>query len=242
MAPRRPPQNIVRYPAVKTRTIIIALIASNLVLILALAGREFQHREERLLWGNEAPHWARGTGAMQAIADSENKDFRFLRLTTVASGEGKYADSGARENGIPIWAWPSYPILGEASRASNQAFVDGYNARMKTAIADAATQPAAGGTADTQSWTGVAQSRMAGPFLAGPNVYIDLADRRWPSEVEGKRVTVTGSAVERHDLPVFIPTGGGPQKHGIPVAPGTDLYKASARTVIEHPQLVGDGR
>ena len=97
---------------------------------------------ERWLWGGEAPHWAYGSGTMQAIEDAQHGNYRVLRLTTVITGDGKYADTGGRDNGIAIWSWPTYPILGEASRDANQAFVDGYNARMKKEIADAATQPA----------------------------------------------------------------------------------------------------
>jgi hypothetical protein len=92
------------------------------------------------------------------------------------------------------------------------------------------------------SWTGIAESRKVGPYLAGPNVYVDLQSDRWPSNVEGKQVTVTGVAVEKHDLPVFIRKPGEPEMGGIPVPPGTDLYKASARIVIENARLLGAGR
>ena len=103
--------------------------------------------------------------------------------------------------------------------------------------------PSSISTSQSQTWTGIAEDRMAGPFLEGASVYVDFPDNRWPTSAEGKRVSVTGIAVERHDLPVFIPKSGEPEKQGIPEPAGTDLYKASARTVIEHTQwsLVGNG-
>jgi hypothetical protein len=123
------------------RAVIVALVIANVVLFLICAGRELQHREEKFLWDYEAPPWARYAGTMQAEAHAEHGTFRFLRLTTVTNGPGECADTGERENGIEIWSWSYYPSMGEASRACNQAYVDGYNARMKTAIADATTQP-----------------------------------------------------------------------------------------------------
>ncbi|HEX3356382.1 MAG TPA: hypothetical protein VHS31_05310, partial [Tepidisphaeraceae bacterium] len=99
-------------------------------------------------------------------------------------------------------------------------------------------------TMPTQSWTGIAASRMVGAYLQGPNIYVAFPRDRWPDDAEGKRVTVTGLPVERHDLPVFIPKEGEVQIQGIPMPEGTDLYKASARIVIEQAKwsVVSDGR
>jgi len=82
---------------------------------------------------------------------------------------------------------------------------------------------------------------MVGPYLAGADVYVDLGGHDWPEWVAGKRVTVTGVAVERHDLPVFVPKAGEPQMQGIPVGEGTDLWKASARVVIQVRTITVEG-
>ncbi len=107
-----------------------------------------------------------------------------------------------------------------------------YTTTQPGPIAD--TQPATG-----QSWSGVASSHKAGLFLRDAGVYVELPGlHRWPDAAEGRRVVVTGRAVVRHDLPVFIAskTPGAVAVGGIPVPEGTDLYKASERTVIEDAQ------
>jgi hypothetical protein len=55
----------------------------------------------------------------------------------------------------------------------------------------------------------------------------------WPNEMQGKRVSVTGTVIERHDLPVFIPNRKYPGVQGIPVPKGTDLHKASHRYLLK---------
>jgi len=109
----------------------------------------------------------------------------------------------------------------------------------RTAIAAEKPKKTAGTRPTTrQSWIGIASSQMAGPFLYGAGVFVDLPGPRWPDEAEGRRVVVTGRATIRHDLPVFIvpKTAPAPLIQGIPMPEGTDLYKASERTVIEDAQ------
>ena len=70
---------------------------------------------------------------------------------------------------------------------------------------------------------------------------MDFPGGNWPGGLGGRRVTVTGDAVQKHDLPLFIPQPGELQPQGIPMPAGTDLHGASARTVIENPRIVGVG-
>jgi hypothetical protein len=91
-------------------------------------------------------------------------------------------------------------------------------------------------TRPSQSWTGIAENYKDGAYLSGADVYVDLPGDQWPRSAEGKHVVVSGIAVIRHDLPVFVPQPNAQPMQGIPVLPGTDLNKASARTVIENPQ------
>jgi hypothetical protein len=102
------------------------------------------------------------------------------------------------------------------------------------------TRPMHGSTVTLR---GVAENWKVGAFLAGPDIWVDLPDRHWPSEIVGKSVEVKGTMVERHDLPVFINDPNEPPIAGIPVPPGTDLYEASKRLVIEEARwkVVGDG-
>jgi tetratricopeptide (TPR) repeat protein len=71
----------------------------------------------------------------------------------------------------------------------------------------------------------------------GNHIWIDGIDG-WPSgyyrgEGQAKRVRVTGTVIERHDLPVFISKKGDLPRAGIPVPEGTDLYKASRRFLLK---------
>jgi hypothetical protein len=50
---------------------------------------------------------------------------------------------------------------------------------------------------------------------------------------KGKHVRVTGTVIERYDLPVFIQKEGEPLRAGIAVPPGTDLKKASRRFLLK---------
>ncbi len=70
-----------------------------------------------------------------------------------------------------------------------------------------------------------------------PAIYIDGLDT-WPDGLylggdAGKSVIVTGTVIERDDLPVFIENKNEPAKQGIPVPPGTDLKKASHRFLLK---------
>jgi len=120
------------------------------------------------------------------------------------------------------------PHVGHNSSAINQASVDRTAAdKIDSRKVDVITGP---------SWTGIATNPKAGPFLEGPNVYADFFG--WPDEALGKRVILSGHLVVRHDLPVFIQPDpdvfpDAVLQAGIPVPKGTDLYKASERSVIE---------
>ena len=88
--------------------------------------------------------------------------------------------------------------------------------------------------------TGKAVNHKIGAYLLTNKggIYIDLPETHWPNELyfggdNGETVTVTGTVVERNDLPVFIPNPNEPQIQGIPVSEGTDLEKASKRFVLE---------
>lgn len=58
----------------------------------------------------------------------------------------------------------------------------------------------------------------------------------WPEKVYGKTITVSGTVIEKFDLPVFVPCDG---QHpltapsGIPVPEGTDLHEASRRYLLK---------
>ena len=81
---------------------------------------------------------------------------------------------------------------------------------------------------------GEAQSRKGGAALLGKDfeIWIDGLDG-WPDKMRGKHVVVTGTVIERHDLPVFIPSPTEPAVQGIPVPKGTDLHKASHRYLLK---------
>lgn len=80
---------------------------------------------------------------------------------------------------------------------------------------------------------GVAETRKLGAALRGNgfDVWIDRLER-WPAEALGKKVRVTGTLEERHDLPVYIQKAGEPPAAGIPVPEGTDLREASRRYIV----------
>jgi hypothetical protein len=115
----------------------------NAMLLLALAlGYEY-FREQRLNWVIEVPHWAVYAGTMQCISDHDHGIRRYYRLTAITDGTGKIQYTGDRKEGLKVWSWPFYPIVGEPSRFATQQFVDAYNRRMRNfVLEDATTQSA----------------------------------------------------------------------------------------------------
>lgn len=82
---------------------------------------------------------------------------------------------------------------------------------------------------------GVAQNLKIGALLSGKNfsVWIDNMDG-WPDNARDKNVSVTGTLIERHDLPVFIQKRGNRDiPSGISVPKGTDLHEAAHRYLLK---------
>lgn len=137
-----------------------------------------------------------------------------------------------------VWMWvPVGSLIGVAGMVLGVGIGCARDAGAR--LAGPASRPAVGSAVG--SWTGIAESRKVGPYLAGAEVYVDFGGSEWPEGVAGKRVTVTGVAVERHDLPVFVPRAGEPAMQGIPVEAGTDLREASKRVVIERVRTIEVG-
>ena len=85
--------------------------------------------------------------------------------------------------------------------------------------------------------TGTAQNLKLGATVDTEKgmIWLDGVDT-WPDDLNGKKVEVKGTVIERHDLPVFIEKKEGePQVSGMPVPEGTDLKKASHRYLLENP-------
>jgi hypothetical protein len=83
---------------------------------------------------------------------------------------------------------------------------------------------------------GFLENWKLGPQLAGNDfsIWIEEGGKSLPSELSNKRIIVTGTVIERNDLPVFVPEPGKPFVHqGIPVPEGTDLKKASHRFLLK---------
>jgi hypothetical protein len=87
---------------------------------------------------------------------------------------------------------------------------------------------------------GVVVDMKIGAALFGDEntIFIDGIDS-WPNgywlgNKPGKRLRVTGTVIERHDLPVFIQKKDELPRQGIPVPEGTDLNKASQRFLIQN--------
>ena len=80
---------------------------------------------------------------------------------------------------------------------------------------------------------GVAETRKLGAALRGNgfDVWIDRLEH-WPAEALGRKVRVTGTLEERHDLPVYVQKPGEPPAAGMPVPEGTDLRAASRRYIV----------
>jgi hypothetical protein len=81
---------------------------------------------------------------------------------------------------------------------------------------------------------GEAQSAKLGARLCGKDfdIWIDGLER-WPDEVYGKQVSVTGVVIERYDLPVYVRRPGEPVLPIIEVPAGTNLRKASHRYLLK---------
>ncbi|MEQ6123113.1 hypothetical protein AAON49_02795 [Pseudotenacibaculum sp. MALMAid0570] len=89
--------------------------------------------------------------------------------------------------------------------------------------------------------TGTAMNSKLGAFIMTKNnywVYIKGKDS-WPYEYyyggdNGKVLRVTGTLIQRYDLPVFIYNKKNLLRAGIPVPEGTDLKKASHRYLLKN--------
>jgi hypothetical protein len=88
--------------------------------------------------------------------------------------------------------------------------------------------------------TGEAHNAKMGALLEGKDfmIWVDLPGEAWPNGMyhgndEGDPVVVTGTVVQRSDLPVFIAEPGEMDKAGIPMPPGTDLEEARKRYILE---------
>ena len=89
--------------------------------------------------------------------------------------------------------------------------------------------------------TGEAHNAKMGALVVGDgfSIWVDLPNDAWPDGLyhgndEGEMVLVTGTVVQRADVPVFIPKEGEPMKQGVTVPPGTDLEEASKRYILEN--------
>ena len=72
----------------------------------------------------------------------------------------------------------------------------------------------------------------------GSAIWIDEMES-WPEgyyfgEDDGKILKVTGTVIEKYDLPVYVPQKGEPEKSGIAVEEGTDLKEASHRFLLKN--------
>jgi len=88
--------------------------------------------------------------------------------------------------------------------------------------------------------TGEAANAKLGALLIindSTSIWIDEIDS-WPKgyylgEGKGRTLKVTGTLIEKYDLPVYIYKEGDPIRTGIPVPEGTDLRKASQRYLLK---------
>lgn len=81
-------------------------------------------------------------------------------------------------------------------------------------------------------------SKLGAQLLGdGADIFIDGLDS-WPTGFylggrKGKRLYVTGTVIERSDLPAFAPTQNEVPKAGIPVNKDSDLEKARKRFLLK---------
>lgn len=106
--------------------------------------------------------------------------------------------------------------------------------QAETPPQQAAQSPWASKLGQTVTVEGQAADAKLGALveMESETIWIDGLDA-WPSDVAWKRVQVTGTVIERHDLPVFVQREGEPEMAGIPVPPGTDLRAASRRFLLK---------
>ena len=88
--------------------------------------------------------------------------------------------------------------------------------------------------------TGKALNRKIGAYVQTrrEGIYVDLPQTHWPNDLyfggdNGETITVTGTVVERNDLPVFAPDPNRLPIQGVPVPQGTNLEDASKRYILE---------
>jgi hypothetical protein len=89
--------------------------------------------------------------------------------------------------------------------------------------------------------TGEAHNAKMGAFLEGEDfsIWVDLPNDAWPDGMyhgndKGDVVVVTGTVVQRADVPAFIPKDGEPPMQGVAMPPGTDLEEARKRYILEN--------
>lgn len=98
----------------------------------------------------------------------------------------------------------------------------------------AAVHPLRAQLSQSVTLEGVARDAKLGAFLQldhGGAVWIDGL-HAFPPAVRGKRLRVTGTLIERSDLPVLVERPGEPHMQGIPVPAGTDVEKARQRLLL----------
>jgi hypothetical protein len=76
----------------------------------------------------------------------------------------------------------------------------------------------------------VCDGDMGGIFIDGLSFW---PDGYYSGGEKGRRVRVTGTVIQKADLPVFIPKPGEPVPQGIPMPEGTDLNEASKRYLLK---------
>lgn len=82
---------------------------------------------------------------------------------------------------------------------------------------------------------GIAADAKLGPMVISNthSIWIDLP--HWEANVSGKRVRVTGTVIERADLPVFVADPNDKKTPaGIPMPKGTDLKEAAKRLMLSN--------